>query len=330
MSAFERVLQAARSKTRSVVLPEATDDRILRAAAIARSQRIAHPILLGDANSIRQQATRLGIDLSDVDIIDTDAHPNRRQYIDAMVERRQHRGMDETKADKALHDAVTFGCMMVSQGDADACVAGAATPTADVVRNAMRYVGKHHDVPLVSSCFIILLDSDHPVGDAVVMGDCALVIDPDPPELAAIAVATGESAKQFLGMQPQLALLSFSTAGSARHAAVSKVSQATQLARTLRPDWRIVGEVQLDAAVVPSILAAKAPEQAADSPCNVLIFPNLDAGNIGYKLVQRFAGAEAIGPILQGLSHPVNDLSRGCSVEDVVKLIAVSAAQVLD
>ena len=174
----------------------------------------------------------------------------------------------------------------------------------------------------------MLLGPRHPVEDVMVIGDCALVIEPDAEQLAGIAAATGDTARQLLGLEPEVAMLSFSTAGSARHAAVSKVARASALARELRPDWRIVGEVQLDAAVIPDILARKAPDQATDSPCNVLIFPSLDAGNIGYKLIERFGGARAIGPILQGLARPVNDLSRGCSVEDIVGIVAVTAAQV--
>ncbi|MFK8081456.1 MAG: phosphate acetyltransferase [Granulosicoccus sp.] len=330
MSVFDRVLDAARRQLRHVVLPEANDERILKAAVIARSLGIARPVLLGDSELISARADGLNIDLTGITIFNPSSEEHRERYIEAMIHKRKHRGMTAGKASDALDDPVTFACLMVSEGDADACVAGAVTATADVVRNAVRYVGKRQGEPLVSSCFIMLLNPEHPVADAMVIGDCALAIDPDAEQLAAIAIATGESAQRFLDIEPQVAMLSFSTANSARHAMVTKVIQATAQARTLRPDWRIVGEVQLDAAVVPSLLARKAPEQASDAPCNVLIFPNLDAGNIGYKLIERFGGAQAVGPILQGLAHPVNDLSRGCSTEDIVKIIAVSAAQVVD
>ncbi|MFK7852570.1 MAG: phosphate acetyltransferase [Granulosicoccus sp.] len=328
MSAFNRVLDAARATTRRVVLPEAQDERVLSAAVQARQIKIADPILLGEEELIKQLAKRLELSLDGIEIINPATSPRRSAYNSALVKKRQHRGMTPEKADTALDDAVTFSCMMVSEGDADACVAGAITPTADVVRNAMRYVGKSKGEMLVSSCFVMLLNPEHPVKDVMVIGDCALVIDPDPKELAAIAASTGDSALQLLNMKPEVAMLSFSTAGSARHAAVSKVAQASSLLKELRPDWRVVGEVQLDAAVIPEILSKKAPEQALDSPCNVLVFPNLDSGNIGYKLIERFGGAQAIGPILQGLSKPVNDLSRGCSTQDIVNIIAVSAAQV--
>ncbi len=328
MSAFDRVLEAARSTTRRVVLPESSDSRILSAAVEARQRRLADPILLGDAEQLQAVADTLGLSLDGIEIVDPTTSPRHKHYVAALVAKRADRGMTPEKAANALEDPVTFACVMVSEGDADACVAGAITATAEVVRNAVRYVGARAGESLISSCFIMLLKPEHPVKDVMLIGDCALVIDPDAQQLADIAVATGETAMQLTGITPEVAMLSFSTSGSARHAAVSKVSQATALAREKRPDWRIVGEVQLDAAVIPDILARKAPEQASDTPCNVLIFPSLDAGNIGYKLIERFGGAQAIGPILQGLSKPVNDLSRGCSTEDVVNIIAVSAAQV--
>lgn len=328
MSAFDRVLEAARGTLRRVVLPESSDSRILSAAVEARLRRIALPILLGNPEQLHRAAAELELSLEGIDIIDPADDDRREHYIAALVRKRADRGMTPEKAAQALEDPITYACMMVSEKDADACVAGAITATADVVRNAVRYVGPKAGEALVSSCFVMLLQPEHPIRDVMVIGDCALIIDPDAQQLADIAVATGETAAQLLGMTPEIAMLSFSTDGSARGPAVSKVSQATSLAREKRPDWRIVGEVQLDAAVIPELLARKAPDQATDSPCNVLIFPTLDAGNIGYKLIERFGGAQAIGPILQGLSRPVNDLSRGCSTDDVVNIIAVSAAQV--
>lgn len=328
MTAFDRVLSAARVHRRTVVLPEASDARILAGAIKAKELNIAEPVLLGNAALIQAHAKSLNLSAEQLTIVEPESSEHRDAYLDALMEKRKHRSMTLEKANATLDDPVTFACMMVSGGHADACVAGAITPTADVVRNAMRYVGKRAGEPLVSSCFVMLLKPEHPIDDVMVIGDCGLVIDPDADELAAIAAATGDTARKLLNINPEVAMLSFSTNGSARHATVTKVAQATAAIRAMRPDWRIVGEVQLDAAVVPEILATKAPEQATQSPCNVLIFPNLDAGNIGYKLIQRFGGAQAIGPILQGLAHPVNDLSRGCSTDDVVSLMAVSAAQV--
>lgn len=330
MSVFNRVLDVAKNKKRRVVLPESLDERVLKAAAQAQSIGIAQIVLLGDPDELSATAKSHDVSLDGIEIVVPSESTSRPQYIAAMVEKRKHRGMTHDKAESAIDDYVTFACMMVSEGDADACVAGAITSTADVVRNAVRYVGKHPDEALVSSCFVMLMQEQHPVQDAMVIGDCALVIDPDAEQLAGIAVSTGETANKLLQLTPEIAMLSFSTDGSARHAAVSKVTQATELVREKREHWRVVGEVQLDAAVIPSILAKKSPSQAADTPCNVLIFPTLDAGNIGYKLIERFGGAQAIGPILQGLNKPINDLSRGCSADDIINIVAVSAAQVRD
>ncbi len=330
MSVFDRVLDVAKKTVRRVVLPESDDERVLEAAQSAQSRGIAEVILVGQPDIVHAKASALNLSLDGIEIVDPGKSEKRPAYLSALVKLRAHKGMTTEKADIALEDNVTFACMMVSEGDADACVAGAITSTADVVRNAMRYVGKHPSESLISSCFIMILKPEHPVKDAMVIGDCALVIDPDAEQLAGIAVSTGETASKLLQVKPDVAMLSFSTAGSARHAAVNKVVKATELVREQRADWRVVGEVQLDAAVVPEILTKKSPEQASDEPCNVLIFPNLDAGNIGYKLIERFGGAQAIGPILQGLNKPVNDLSRGCKTSDIVNIIAVSAAQVQD
>jgi len=329
MSVFDRVIAKARSSNRRIVLPETQDERILKAAATAVAQNIASPILLGNAADIESSLSDLGLSTDGLTFIDPSSDSRRDHYADALTEKRSHRGMTRDKALDALNTPITYACMMVAAGDADGCVAGAITATADVVRNAMRCIGKRQGEALVSSCFVMLLQPSHPVSDVMLIGDCGLVIEPDAEQLGSIAVATGETAKQLLDLDPQVAMLSFSTAGSARHAAVTKVVQATEAAKAARPDWRIIGEVQLDAAVMPDILARKSPDQASDEPCNVLIFPDLNAGNIGYKLIERFGGAQAIGPILQGLNNPVNDLSRGCSTDDIVNIMAVTAAQVV-
>ena len=329
MSAFDRVLARARAHERRIVLPESDDARVLRAAAEVVREGIARPVLCGNRAVITLALDALGLDAEGIDIVEPTAADDER-HVELLVRRHARRGMTAERARTALGERVTRACLMVGAGEVDGCVAGAATSTADVVRGAVRQVGRASADALLSSCFLMLLEPRHPVEDVIVIGDCALVIEPDEVQLAAIAAATGDTARQLLGIVPEVAMLSFSTAGSARHAAVTRVAKASALARELRPDWRIVGEVQLDAAVIPDILARKSPGQATDSPCNVLIFPNLDAGNIGYKLIERFGGARAIGPILQGLAQPVNDLSRGCSVEDIVGIVAVTAAQVRD
>ena len=327
MSAFDRVIARARAEQRRIVLPESDDARVLRAAGEVVRQGIARPVLVGNRAVIGLALDALGIAIEGIEIIEPTSADDER-HIEFLIARHERRGMTPEKARTALAERVTRACLMVGAGEVDGCVAGAATATADVVRGAVRQVGALGGGKLVSSCFLMLLAPHHPVDDVLVIGDCALVIEPDERQLAGIAAATGDTARQLLGIEPEVAMLSFSTSGSARHAAVKKVARATALARELRPDWRIVGEVQLDAAVIPDILARKSPAQATDTPCNVLIFPSLDAGNIGYKLIERFGGARAIGPILQGLARPVNDLSRGCSVEDIVGIVAVTAAQV--
>jgi len=327
MSAFNKILDKARSSQKQIALPEASDERVLRAAVEIVELGLAKPILIGNAADINASAGKLGLSLNSLAVEDQASSPKLKHYQEQLIEKRKHRGMDKKKAANALLDPFVFACMMINAGDADGCVAGAITPTADVVRGAMQLVKKRDDVKQVSSFFIMQLTDTHPVDDILVLADCALVIDPNAEELSHIAADTGDSVLQLLELQPEIGMLSFSTAGSARHKHVSKVREATETLRSLRPDWRIVGEVQLDAAVIPSILASKSPEQANDSPCNTLIFPTLDAGNIGYKLIERFGGAQAIGPILQGLKKPVNDLSRGCKQSDIVNLVAVTAAQ---
>jgi len=284
-------------------------------------------VLIGNAKQIGEKAKTLGLSIEFISIVDPASSAEKQSYIDRLVAKRQHRGMNADKAEEALSDPYVFACMMMDANDIDGCVAGAITPTADVVRGAMQLVQKREDVELVSSFFIMRLNESHPVDDVLIIADCALVIDPDAHELASIAASTGDSVKKLMGIDPEIGMLSFSTAGSARHKSVTKVREATDGLQALRPDWRVVGEVQLDAAVIPDILAKKAPDLASANPCNTLIFPNLDAGNIGYKLIERFGGAQAIGPILQGLQKPVNDLSRGCSQNDIVNLVAVTAAQ---
>ncbi len=327
MSAFNRILETAIATQRKIALPEASDDRVLSAAVEIVKQKLAQPILVGNAAKISKRAQELDLSLESLTIVDPATSSQKQHYIDRLVAKREHRGMTVPKATEALENPYVFACMMMDSQHADGCVAGAITPTAQVVRGAMQLVQKREDVAQVSSFFIMRLNESHPVDDVLIIADCALVIDPDADELASIAADTGDSVIKLLGIEPEVGMLSFSTAGSARHKAVTKVREATVGLQALRPAWRVVGEVQLDAAIIPEILAKKAPDMASDNPCNTLIFPNLDSGNIGYKLIERFGGAQAIGPILQGLKMPVNDLSRGCSQNDIVNLVAVTAAQ---
>ena len=334
MSAFNNIIERARTKCRRIVLPEASDPRVLKAAVRISAEGLATPVLLGEPDVMAADLQRLGLSAKGLELHDrTDADTNKH-FTELLMQLGKKRGMTRERAEQAMQMNVSYGCLMVRTGEAEGCVAGAITATADVVRSARRAIEQKADAPIVSSFFIMLLDAEHPlansVGEAFLTADCALVIEPDETQLAAIATATGDTAETLLGMDPQVAMLSFSTAQSAQHARVQKVVNATAMARAARPSRRIMGDVQLDAAVMPDILAAKAPDESPGPAANVLIFPDLDAGNIGYKLIQRFAGAQAIGPILQGLSRPVNDLSRGCSVDDIVNIVTVTAAQVED
>ncbi len=327
MSKFDQVFAKAKANPRRILLPESLDARVLQAAEIVANNGSAIPLLLGEPNQVRQHAKDANVNLSNIEIIDMNDAALRKQLAQVMVAKRAPKPVKDSDIEQALQDPVSVACLLLGDGQADGCVAGAITATASVIRGALRYVGMSAGVSLVSSFFAMRMQEHHPVQDLMIMGDCGLMVDPDAAQLAEIAEATGTSAEQLFGLQPEVAMLSFSTNASARHPAVTKVREATDLLRQRKPNWRVVGDVQLDAAVVPEILASKNPSAAADSPCNTLIFPNLDAGNIGYKLVERFGGAQAVGPILQGLERPVNDLSRGCSTDDIVNLIAVTAAQ---
>ena len=330
MSAFDRITARALAHSRRIVLPEASDPRILEAATLLAKQGLAQPVLLGDPDVITADMQRLGLPTDGVELHNcTDAETVER-YTQLLMQLGKKRGMTRAKAEQAMQQNISYGCLMVREGKVDGCVAGATAATADVVRAARRAIEQRPDAPVVSSFFIMLFEPAHTLGDVFLTADCGLIIEPDEQQLAAIASATGDTAESLLGIDAHVAMLSFSTAESARHARVNKVVEATALAREQRPQRRIIGDVQLDAAVVPEILAAKAPKESAGPAANVLIFPDLDSGNIGYKLLQRFAGARAIGPILQGLSRPVNDLSRGCSVADIVDIVTVTAAQIED
>ncbi len=328
MSKFDQVFVKSRAHPRRILLPESLDPRVLKAASVVHKEGFAIPVLMGKPSDIQQRAEQAEVDISGVTVIDTTDETLRDRMSAVMIAKRVPKQVSDSDIQKALDEPVSFACLLLGDGQADGCVAGAATATASVIRSALRYVGTAPGVTLVSSFFAMRMQDHHPVQDLMVIGDCGLMVDPDAAQLAEIADATGTSAQKLFDMEPEVAMLSFSTHGSARHPAVTKVREATDRLRQRQPNWRIVGDVQLDAAVIPEILASKYPEAATDTPCNTLIFPNLDAGNIGYKLIERFGGAQAVGPILQGLDRPVNDLSRGCSSDDIVNLVAVTAAQV--
>ena len=320
--------RAAKSPAR-IVLSEGHDPRIVAAAVSAVAAGIATIILVGPMGEITKQLSDAGSAPSDaIRIEDPETSILTQEVADTYFELRQHKGVSEDVALKQAHDPLVFAAMLVRNGHADGTVGGAVATTSDTVRAALQVIGKSKTAPLVSSFFLMVLPEGHPSGrGGMIYSDCGLVIDPSAEELAAIAQQSAASCKALMDEVPKVAMLSFSTKGSARHAKVDKVVEATALIREQAPDLDVDGELQFDAAFVPSVGESKAPGSSVAGHANVMIFPNLDAGNIGYKITQRIGGATAIGPVLQGLAKPANDLSRGCDATDVLHMIAVTALQ---
>lgn len=324
---LEKLMQRAKERPARIVLPEGDDERIQQAAILAADQSLAQPVLLGNRKKL---ASLLGKPVSDgvISVIEPETFEHLEQMIDAFVELRAHKGMTADKAKTAMADPMQFAAMMVRLGLADATVGGAVASTADTVRAALQIIGKAADTKVVSSAMLMLNAAQRPgVPDAMVFTDCALIVDPDSTELMNIAHAAANTCQTLLDEAPRLALLSFSTAGSAKHARVEKVQEAIAQLRSTYPELDADGDLQFDAALSPDIAARKAPESTVAGKANVFVFPSLEAGNIGYKIAQRLGGFAAIGPILQGLAKPANDLSRGCSTEDVVQLLALTSLQ---
>ncbi|MGB3391802.1 MAG: phosphate acetyltransferase [Pseudaminobacter sp.] len=328
MKPLDDIIAAAKAEPRHIVLAEGEDLRIIDGAIRAVTECIARITLLGNVERIRSALTARGADPDRFSIEDPLVSPKVEQYAAAYFDLRRHKGIDEVAAIRAVSDLLGFAAMMVRQGEADGTIGGAVATTADTVRAALQIIGKARDSRIVSSFFLMMLcETHHTKKGAFVFADCGLVVEPDAAELADIAIASARSFQALTGGEPKVAMLSFSTGGSAVHDRVSKVVKAVELARAADPSLLIDGELQFDAAFVEAVSVAKAPGSAIKGAANVLIFPNLEAANIGYKIAQRIGGAKAIGPILQGLARPANDLSRGCSADDVYHMIAVTCAQ---
>jgi phosphate acetyltransferase len=329
MELLERIKENAKKHNMRIVLPEGYEERTIKAADIAIGEGLARIILIGDPSEIKAHAEKLGLkNISKATIVDPKSHSKKDQYIDLMVELRKSKGLTREEAARLIEDPLYLGVLMIKSGDADGEVSGADHSTGDVLRPAFHYVKTAPGISVVSGAFIMILpDKSFGENGAIIFADGAVHPNPNEKELAEIAIASAHTARAIAGFEPRVAMLSFSTKGSAKNEMVDKVVNATRIAKEMAPELQIDGELQADAALVEAIGKSKAPGSPIAGNANVLVFPDLNSGNIAYKLVQRLAHAEAIGPILQGMAAPINDLSRGCSVSDIVSMIAITSNQ---
>lgn len=331
MDILTKIQSQAKGKGARIVLPEGTEERTLKAANAAIKDDLASIILLGSTDEIRVKAVKWGLEhICKATVIDPHEHPLKLELAESLTELRRSKGLVLNQALKLIEDPLYLGIMLIKNGFADGEVAGAGNSTGDVLRPAFQIIKTAPGFSAVSGAFIMVFGNKHYGEEGImIFADCAVNPDPSVTELAETAIASASTARKIAGIEPRIAMLSFSTKGSAKHPKADKVIEATSLVRQLRPDLMVDGELQADAAIVDSIGLKKSPGSTVAGKANVLVFPSLETGNIAYKLVQRLAGAEAIGPILQGMAAPVNDLSRGCSVDDIINLIAITSNQAI-
>ena len=333
MTLIEKIIARAKANRQRIVLPESLEERTLTAADRAVADQLADIILIGNREEIMAKASELGLThVGGATIIDPATSPKTQEYANLLYELRKKKGMTPEEAQKKVMDPLYFGCLVIKSGDADGQISGALSTTGDTLRPALQIIKCAPGITCVSGAMLLITQTPQYGEDGLlVVGDVAVTPMPDAAQLAQIAVCTAQTAKSVAGFaEPRVAMLSFSTKGSAKHEVVDKVVEATRLARELDPALKIDGELQADAAPVPSVGQKKAPGSDIAGKANVLVYPCLEVGNISYKLVQRLGNADAIGPILQGIARPVNDLSRGCSVDDIYKMVAITACQAMD
>lgn len=325
MDVIGKIKEKAKAKRKKVVLPEGTEARMIQATKKILDEGLAQVTLLGDGDQIKKLALSDDLDLNKVTVIAPANSPKLEEYAQEYHRLRKKKGMTPNQAKKMLINPLFYGAMMVRKGEVDGFVAGSLNTTGDVLRAGIQIIGTAPGISSVSSSFIMVLPEFLGVKDKIfIFADCAVIPDPDPSQLASIAISSAKTMQDLTGEEPKVAMLSFSTKGSARHEMVDKVTEATRIAKELKPDLKIDGELQADSAIIPQVAQKKCPDSIIRGDANVLIFPDLNSGNIAYKLVQRMAQAKAFGPIIQGLAKPANDLSRGCSVDDIVNVVAIA------
>lgn len=333
MTLIESIIARAQSNKQRIVLPESLEERTIKAADKAIADNLAEIILIGNREKVLSYAEELGLkNIEKATIIDPETSEKTAQYANLLYELRKNKGMTPEQAAELVKNPLYFGCLIIKSGDADGQISGALSTTGETLRPALQIIKCAPGISCVSGAMLLITKTpQYGENGVLVVGDVAVTPAPDASQLAQIAVCTAQTAKSVAGFEdPRVAMLSFSTKGSAKHEVVDKVVEATALAKQLNPELKVDGELQADAALVPSVGQKKAPGSDIAGKANVLVFPNLEVGNIGYKLVQRLGEADAIGPILQGIARPVNDLSRGCSVDDIYKMVAITACQAMD